>query len=121
MSLRIVDENVDILKLVRQLAHKGAHLVGLADVELQRQDLDAVADLLGDGGGNLLDDVEAARGEDQAQVVRLREGELEGARLADAGRGTGDEDGFAGEALAGAGGDDLRGGVGGGHGAGGRR
>lgn len=104
----IVDENVDILVLVRQLAHKGAHLVGLADVELQRQDLDTVADLPGDVGSNLLDGVETAGGEDQTQVMRLREGKLEGAGLADAGGGAGDEDGLAGETLAGGGGDDLR-------------
>lgn len=105
-SIRIVDENVNVFEIFRQLADKGAHLVGLADVELQREKLDAVADLLGDLGGNLLERVDAACGQDDAQVVLRRgEGEFERARLADAGGGAGDEDGLAGEALAGAGGD----------------
>lgn len=114
-NLRTVDEDSNILKVLGQLAHKGAHLIGLADVELQRVDLDAITDLLGDLSSNLLDGVDAAGGEDDAQVLGAGVGELKGARLADARRGAGDEDGLAGEALAGSGGDGGR------HGSRGRR
>lgn len=65
----VVDEDMNVAPLLGQTTDEAAHLVGAGDVELDGQDLDAGADLLADLGGELLDELDAARGEDETQVV----------------------------------------------------
>jgi hypothetical protein len=96
---RIVNQDINLPPLLGQAPDEAAHLGRVADVELHGQDLDALADLGDDVGGDLLEEVEPARGQDQAQGLGGGAGELERGAAADARRGARDQDRLALEAL----------------------
>lgn len=96
---------MNVLELRGQVGHELSHLLGIADIELDRQHLDAVADLLLDVGGDLVERVDTAGREDQLEVVlRRRPGELEGGAAANAGASAGNHHGLALEAFGSSGG-----------------
>lgn len=103
-SLRIVHKHVDVPPFLWQRPDETPDLVGVADIELHRQDLDALSLLL-----NLVSEltkgVDTTSSEDETEVAS-RTGcacKLERGGTTDAGRGAGDEDGLAGQAGRGGG------------------
>lgn len=68
-DIRIVHKNINVPPLLGQVPDKGLDLGGAAHVKLKGQDLDALADLLGNLRGKLLEGVDAAGREDKAQAI----------------------------------------------------
>jgi hypothetical protein len=99
VCVRVVDEHIDILPFLGQVGYKFPHSSWVTDIQLDWEDLDAIADLSLDVLGDLLELVDAAGREDQAEVIGAGASKVQGGRAANARRRTGDEDGLAGKAL----------------------
>ena len=84
MDLSVVDQYIDLLEFNRQTTHKSAQIVHVTDVELNWQDLDAVAHLFDDICRDLLETVDAACSKDDLEVLGRSSCEFELCRLADA-------------------------------------
>jgi hypothetical protein len=50
----IVHKDIDFLELIWKIAHKSLDFLGLADVQLDGENFDTIADFLADGGGDFL-------------------------------------------------------------------
>lgn len=96
---RIVDQNIDIPPLFRQVPHETADLLRLANIQLHGQHLDTLTDLLYDIRRNLLQRIDPPRSEDETQAAGRRAGEFESGASTDAGRCACDHNGLAFEAL----------------------
>lgn len=84
-DLRIVDENINIPELLGQRLDKPTDLIRFADVELEWQHLDALADLSIYLLGNLLERVDAASSQDQLQALGAGASKLKGTAAPDPG------------------------------------
>ena len=78
---------------------KLGHLVGLADVELDGEDFNAVTNVFVDVLRDLLEDINPPCREDELEVLGRGASEFFGDGAANAGAGAGHEDGLAFEAL----------------------
>ncbi len=87
-GIRIVHKNIDVPELLWQGLHETPDLIGLADIKLYRQDLDAVSDLLANLLRDLLERVDSARREHKLKILGGGTGELECRAPADAGGGS---------------------------------
>ena len=92
---------MNVPPLLGQTGDEVPDSLGVAHVQLHREDLDAIANIGRNVGGERLQLVDTARGQDEAQVA-LGTGarKFAGGGPANAGGGAGDEDGLAGQALA---------------------
>lgn len=82
---RIVDKDINLPELLWQGGNKVADFLWVADIELNGKNLDTIANLLCDLRRDLLQCIDAARGEDQLQVLGRCPGELLGSALSNAG------------------------------------
>ena len=97
---RIINQNINIPPLLRQVTYETPNLLRLAHVQLYGKHLHALTDLLTDLLCDLLQGIDAAGRQDQLEpVVGRGPCKLEGGAAADAGRGACDDDGLIGEAL----------------------
>lgn len=99
MDARVVHQDVNVLELRRQRRHKVLDLLGIADVQLDRQDLDAVTDLLLDVLRQLIQRLETPRRHDQLEVLGRGARKLLRGAAANARRCAGHDDRLAFEAL----------------------
>lgn len=104
LRLRIVHEDIDISPFLWQGRDECLHGSGVGDIESHGQDLDGVTHVVGNGGSELLQFVDAAGCEDQAEVGGTGASVFQGGAIANTRRSASDEDGLAGESLAGRGG-----------------
>lgn len=96
---RIVDQDVDLLELLRQRGNKVLDLLRVANVQFDRVHLDTITNFRLDLSSELVQCVDAARRHDKLQVLGRGARELQGSALSDAGGGAGNNDGLALEAL----------------------
>lgn len=95
----VVDQDVNVSELGRQVGHEPLDLLRLRNVELDGQHLDPVTDLLGDLGRDRLQRVDAPGRDDDLEVLWAGPGEFLGDRLADPRTGSRHQDRLALEAF----------------------
>ena len=94
VDIRVVYQNMNVSKLLGQARNKSANFLRFADVELHREDLDAIAHLGLDIRRQLFQRIDAAGGQDEPEVDGGCPCELEGAAPAYSGRRAGDDHGL---------------------------
>lgn len=88
-NLRVIDQHIDVPPLLWQIPHKASHLIWLANIQLEWQNLDSIAHLFAYLCRDLLEGIDSPRGQNQSEVLGGCTGKFDGCTLANARGSTG--------------------------------